>query len=192
MKPVFLTGVKHSGKSTLAKQIAPMLGMPFIDIDNIIETQSGMTPRALFLARGEDGFKEAELHACRSVCARVKDGGAVVATGGGLCDNPLAFDCVRGAGLVVYLDVHEPFIFKRIFKKARFAPDGSLQNLPPYIAHGNPRSEEEAAALFHPVYARRAALYFLLSDAVFEPRDAPSEHNAQLLAGLIGRLNECA
>jgi shikimate kinase len=192
MKPVFLTGVKHSGKSTLAKQAAPILRVPYIDIDDAIQQQSGMAARALFLAKGEDGFKEAELQACRSVCALAKDGGSIVAAGGGLCDNPPAFDCVRSAGLVVYLDVREPFIFKRIFNKARFAPDGSLQNLPAYIARGNPRTQEEAAALFHPVYARRAALYFLLADAVFEPRDAPSEHNATLLAELIRRLNDCA
>jgi shikimate kinase len=207
MNPVFLTGVKHSGKSTLAKQVALILRVPYIDIDEVIEKQSGMTPRALFLARGEDGFNEAELQACRSVCGAyakgvaafakddgmfAKDSGAIVATGGGLCDNILAFDCVRGTGLVVYLDVHEPVIFKRIFKKAHPATDGSLQNLPDYIARGNPRTEEEAASLFHPVYARRAALYFLFADAVFEPRDAPSEHNATILAELIGHLNDCA
>jgi shikimate kinase len=187
MKPVFLTGGKHCGKSTLGKLLAELLCADFIDIDDVIAEQTGMTPRDIFTAQGEDGFKAAEFKACGAVCKALSQNNrtAVVATGGGLCDTISAVDCIRNTGLIVYLEIPEETAVKRILAKATRAPNGTLQNLPAYIASGDPQSEADVQALFHPVYVKRSELYTLFADVVFSPKNVSPEQNAQQLAQLV-------
>jgi shikimate kinase len=185
-KTIFLTGVKHSGKTTLGKLLAEILNVEFIDIDGVIEKQTCMTAREVFAQKGEAGFRDAELGACESVCRELASGGktAVIAAGGGLCDNPPALALVRETGFVVYLDVPEKTIMERILKKTSRAPDGTMLGLPAYIAQHNPRSEEEAARLFRPVFEKRSARYAEIADAVFAP-GISAERNARELAAVL-------
>jgi shikimate kinase len=183
-----LTGVKHSGKTTLGKLLADILNAEFIDMDDVIARQCGMSAREVFTQRGEAGFRDAELEACGTVCGELASGSksAVVATGGGFCDNLPAVALVRQTGLVVYLDVPEKIVLERILKETRRADDGSLQNLPAYIARHNPRSEEDAARLFRPVFEKRSARYAEIADAVFAP-GLSAERNARELADIVLR-----
>jgi shikimate kinase len=142
--------------------------------------------------RGEDAFKDAELTACRAVCKSLEqDGGsAVVAAGGGICDNILAFETFRAAGHIVYLEIPEDIALKRILAKVAKAPDGTLLNLPAYIAKDNPQTDADVQKLFHPVYVKRCEKYILFADAVFALADVPPEQNAQKLAEAVTALGD--
>jgi len=183
MKPIFLTGIKHSGKTTLGKLLAEQLGQEFIDIDEVI-TEHDMSPREIFLSRGEDGFKDAEFCACGEVCSSFSQGSAIIATGGGICDNILAMSLIRKTGFVVYLDVSENIALNRILAAAK-AADGTLQNLPAYIAKENPCTDAEVQKIFHGVYEKRSKKYTLFADAVFVPAALPPDQNAQKLADML-------
>ena len=43
-KPVFLCGYTSSGKTTVGKELAKQLGVPFFDTDTLLEEQTGQTP----------------------------------------------------------------------------------------------------------------------------------------------------
>ncbi|RHV90247.1 hypothetical protein DXA97_00730 [Clostridium sp. OF09-36] len=59
-KPVFLCGYTSSGKTTVGKELAKQLGVPFFDTDTLLEEQTGQTPQQLFAEKGEACFRDLE------------------------------------------------------------------------------------------------------------------------------------
>jgi shikimate kinase len=111
-RPIFLIGMMGSGKSTTGKQLARLLGWPFIDLDAQIEDQNGQTIGQLFERSGESGFRLIEQQALHEVIAAKKQ--AVVATGGG---TPCFFDnleAMKKAGWVVFLKTPLPLLVERL------------------------------------------------------------------------------
>lgn len=57
---VVLAGSSGAGKSTLGAALAHRLGLPFADLDPVIEAAEGQSIPALFAERGEAAFRELE------------------------------------------------------------------------------------------------------------------------------------
>ena len=88
MDSVIIIGMKHSGKSSLGKGLANNLSLPFFDTDEIIENQTGIKVRELFVKQGESSFKKAEFEACKYLLEKKQNyENFVISTGGGICDN---------------------------------------------------------------------------------------------------------
>ncbi len=100
MLSVFLIGFMASGKTTVGRELASVLGRDFLDLDTAIEEEAGMKVRDIFAAEGEDGFRRRERAALDAVLA---GGGAVVATGGGTPCFGDALARMRAGGSVVAL-----------------------------------------------------------------------------------------
>lgn len=99
---VLLVGFMGSGKSTVGKILAQRLGMSFVDLDSFIEQSSGSSISSIFADSGEDGFRNLETAALRTVC----DGApAVIACGGGVVVRPENHSTLRACGTVVFLRV---------------------------------------------------------------------------------------
>lgn len=97
---ISVTGMMGSGKSTVARELARLLGRPFVDTDVEVERRAGATVERIFATRGEAAFRAMEREA---VCAL--RGPLVVALGGGaFCDAGNAEHLLR-LGPVVFLDV---------------------------------------------------------------------------------------
>jgi shikimate kinase len=171
---IILTGIKHSGKSTLGKLLAARLRVAFYDTDDVITERTGKTPRELYRAGGEAAFRVAEQDACRQLADSIAAGGerAVIATGGGICNNQSALSHLRPAGKIVYLDVSEETALKRILKKSE---------LPAYIAAENPQTPDDVRRIFHRIYTDRTQRYRALADAVFVPQSVSARENAEEL-----------
>ena len=60
-KPVFLCGYTSSGKTTVGKELAKQLGVPFFDTDKLLEQQAGQTPQQVFAEKGESYFRNMRL-----------------------------------------------------------------------------------------------------------------------------------
>ena len=103
MKSIVLMGIKHCGKSTQARMISEKLGCDSFDTDDVIAEMTGKTPREIYTESGEGEFKKAEVMACRKVCGDLSASGkrAVIATGGGICNNPEAIEVLRKTGTLV-------------------------------------------------------------------------------------------
>ncbi|RMH43040.1 MAG: 3-dehydroquinate synthase [Deltaproteobacteria bacterium] len=104
MRKVFVIGFMASGKTTVGRALARALGLPFVDLDERIESEAGMSVADIFAAESEAGFRRRERAALDAVVA---EGAAVIATGGGTPCLPGALDQMRSAGAVVAL--HAPF-----------------------------------------------------------------------------------
>lgn len=63
---IVLVGPKHSGKTSVGLVLAALLAGEFIDLDALIETQRGKSPRLLYI-EGPDIFREAETQALESL-----------------------------------------------------------------------------------------------------------------------------
>lgn len=186
---IILMGIKHCGKSTQGKLIASKLDLAFYDTDDVIAALTGKSARDIFSGQGEAAFKDAEICACRHVAGIVKkDGGrAVIATGGGICNNAPALEVLRPLGTFVFLIAPEQVAADRILKEARTQPDGTPENLPAYIAKRNPRSMDEARRMFHEFYEERTRLYAGIADCSVRMENDSKQANADRIISFINR-----
>lgn len=89
-----------SGKSTVGRQLARRLSLPFFDSDHLIEQRLGCSIREYFAREGEAAFRDVE----EQVIADLAGGpDAVVATGGGAVLREANRRSLREGGRVIYL-----------------------------------------------------------------------------------------
>ncbi len=99
---IVLVGLPGSGKTTVGKLVATDLDAPFVDLDEVVELNSGKSISQLFAERGEAGFRALE----REAMERAVGGAAsVIAAGGGWAAQPGNLEAVAGRALTVYLRV---------------------------------------------------------------------------------------
>ena len=59
---IYLIGLMGAGKTTIGRQLARSLGLPFYDSDKAIEENTGVDIATIFEYEGEDGFRKREKH----------------------------------------------------------------------------------------------------------------------------------
>jgi shikimate kinase len=99
---VYLVGMPGSGKSTVGREVAGRLGVPFVDLDEEIERRSGASVSQIFASDGEAGFRALEARALVDASRRDP---SVVACGGGVVLEPANRVTLRNTGTCVYLNV---------------------------------------------------------------------------------------
>lgn len=110
-RPIFLVGMMGSGKSTVGRRLAAVLGRPFIDADREIEARCGVPVSTIFELEGEAGFRRREAALIDDLTRRP---GLVLATGGGavlLAENRQR---LRERGCVVYLSATAQDLWLRL------------------------------------------------------------------------------
>ena len=95
-----LVGLPGSGKSTVGKQLARRLHLPFFDSDQIIEGRVGCSVKSYFEREGEDRFRALEESVIDELTL-LADG--VLSTGGGAILRSLNRTHLRERGKVIYL-----------------------------------------------------------------------------------------
>lgn len=108
---IYLIGLPGSGKSTLGKKLAGELNSPFIDLDNVIEQESGMTVAAIFSKHGEAYFRNLEAVALRQ---QSKSAAFVMACGGGTPCFHDNMEFMNASGRTVFLNVPVAEIVRRL------------------------------------------------------------------------------
>lgn len=107
---IYLIGFMCSGKSTVGRALAALLGLPFTDLDRVAEQRVG--PLLPFVQReGEEAFRRVEAE----VLAELIDSGAgVIACGGGTPVQGDNMNRLLAAGAVVWIDVPLDVLMPRI------------------------------------------------------------------------------
>ncbi|WP_394788981.1 shikimate kinase [Rhodoferax sp.] len=108
---IALVGLPGSGKSTVGRQLARRLQVPFIDSDHVIEQRIGCSIREFFEREGEECFRDVEQEV---VDALTQNGPGVLATGGGTVLRPANREALRSRGQVVYLRSTPEEVFRRL------------------------------------------------------------------------------
>lgn len=101
MNNLILIGMMGCGKSTVGRLAAEKLGLAFVDTDERIERASGRTIPEIFASEGEEGFRARELDVSRALA---REGGLVIACGGGLPLYPAAMEPLAAGGRVIFLN----------------------------------------------------------------------------------------
>tara|TARA_Y100000994_G_C15644747_1_gene422785 strand:+ start:123 stop:617 length:495 start_codon:yes stop_codon:yes gene_type:complete len=100
--PFFLLGHMGSGKTTLGKKTASILNVPFLDLDELIVLDTGMSIHELFAQKGEVFFRKTERSLLYNYPFQTN---TIVATGGG---TPCFYDnhaFMKKIGITIYLKV---------------------------------------------------------------------------------------
>lgn len=159
---VLLSGFMGAGKTTVGRLVAERLGVPFRDLDAMIEERTGKSVRELFESVGEPEFRRLEREALVAACALDP---AVVALGGGTLSAPGGLELARRSGFVVWLHPAFSTIAQRI---------GALGK------RDRPLFKDEASAF--DLYRQRLAAYKSAADLVVEV--SPAEEAVEVAARL--------
>ncbi|MBV9526804.1 shikimate kinase [Sphingomonas sp.] len=110
-RSISLVGFMGAGKSKIGRLLADRLELPFVDIDQAIETARGMSVAAIFAAQGEAGFRAAE----RQAIADLLDGEpSVIALGGGAFVDPDSRARLNARSITVWLDPPFEILLSRL------------------------------------------------------------------------------
>ena len=98
---IALIGMPASGKTTMAQLLGQKTGRPVRDIDQLVEERAGLPIPSLFDQYGEDYFRQLESQVLAEVS---KEGGQVIATGGGSVLRRANRQMLAQNSLLVYLN----------------------------------------------------------------------------------------
>ena len=116
---IFLIGFMGSGKTYWGKKWSQKSGLPFFDIDEIVEQGQEKTIAKIFAEDGEDHFRDLETTALRSFAEK---GSAIVSTGGGTpCYND-NITWMNKNGTCIYLKSSPENILKRLTSETEKRP----------------------------------------------------------------------
>ncbi|MCR4783474.1 MAG: shikimate kinase [bacterium] len=108
---LYLVGFMGTGKSTIGRELARVLGRKFVDIDQELEKRHGAAVSELFQQHGEAWFRQKEQELCAELAATHN---RVVATGGGSLMNPANFEAFEKSGLLICLYTQRDCLVERL------------------------------------------------------------------------------
>ncbi len=111
MKRIVLNGMMGSGKSTVGKLLANVLGWRFVDTDAEIEARTGKRISKIFAEDGEPAFRKLEIEEARRLAACEM---CVIATGGGMFTQPEALEALAEDSLLVHLTALPETLARRL------------------------------------------------------------------------------
>lgn len=165
MRNVVLCGFMGCGKSTVGRRLAGQTGRRFVDMDNYIEQQAGMTVAAIFERYGEGDFRRREREAC---AALAKESGLVIAAGGGALTFAENAAVLGETGDIVLMTVTPETVLRRL--------EGDVTR--PLLA----RPDKEAAV--RELMAKREPLYRRAATLQVDANGDPDAVAAAILAAL--------
>jgi shikimate kinase len=108
---IFLIGFMGSGKTTVGKKLASRLRYLFMDMDSIIEEESGMPVSRIFDEKGEDEFRRMENELILRII-QLED--VVISTGGGVPCFYNNMELINKYGISIYLKMKPEDLLKRL------------------------------------------------------------------------------
>jgi len=161
---IALIGLRGAGKSTLGAMLADRLEAPFLELDRLIEQESGVSLSVIFDLYGQSGFRRLERRCLDRVIERYPR--FVLATGGSLVSEPATFERVLTMCFTVWL---------------RAAPEEHMQRV---IAQGDMRpmaDNRESMSELRRILDVREPLY-RKADAAIDTSGCSVDESLEMLA----------
>ena len=107
---IVLVGFMGAGKTTIGKLLAKSMGFSFIDTDEEIEKEAGMSIAQIFKNKGEEYFRELE----SDFITNLRLSNCIIATGGGMpCHND-NMTKLKVLGTVLFINTTYDSIIERL------------------------------------------------------------------------------
>lgn len=145
-----LTGFMGSGKTAAGRRAADLLGLPFFDLDDVVERRARASILDILAIRGEAEFRRLEREA---VADAARLSGAVVATGGGAVIDRSSFGSLAEDATVIVLAARPDVLRRRLdpaSDRPLLRPDPDVQidallkdRAPAYASWGEPVDTSE-------------------------------------------------
>lgn len=149
--PLFIVGMKNSGKTTIGQIVATKLGVNFTDTDDILLDSIRLRYGSLkhfYRTKGKEIYLQTESLALYNYLKEHKEG-SVIALGGGAAENPFLIKMIQSAGYIVYFEMNSDLLYKRI------VDDGVK---PAFVDDKNPEDS------FKATFEERSRVYKNISD----------------------------
>ena len=98
---IALIGLRGAGKTTLGRRLAEHLGMPFVEIADVVAAESGTSLSEIFSLYGQAAYRRYERRAVEKVIAEHER--AVIATGGSLVSEPATYELLLRACHTIWI-----------------------------------------------------------------------------------------
>lgn len=169
MAIISLIGFMGAGKTTIGKQLAHALQIPFHDLDSRIETLCGKPIPEIFAQDGEPLFRSHESHILQETLSTTSQ--AILATGGGIILDPENRRLLSQHTLCLFLDPPVEELFRRTSR------------------HSNRPLADSNLADFTARRQKRLPLYHETAHAVFSGIHPPEHLVEQIIRFLKAREN---
>ena len=123
---IALLGLRGAGKSTLGAALAERLDTPFLELDRLIEEESGLTLDLVFDFHGQSGFRRLELKCLEDVLRRHPR--FVMATGGSLVSESGTFELLLSRCFTVWLRASPEEHMQRVITQGDMRPMAQNRN----------------------------------------------------------------
>jgi shikimate kinase len=171
---VILTGYRATGKSSIGKILADLLGFDFIDTDLAIEKRQGESIAEMVGRGGWDLFRRKEEDMLLELCRRRN---IVIASGGGSVMHENAWEKLRHNALSVWLTVDIKTICQRL------AADSNTDDQRPALTEMGTMDEISM------VLAERQPLYEKSSDLTINTEGKTPEEVAEVISAELKKGN---
>jgi XRE family aerobic/anaerobic benzoate catabolism transcriptional regulator len=154
---VALVGLRGAGKSSIGAAVAERLGVPFVELDELIVQEAQMTLSTIFEIHGERYYRGIEREVLRRLLASGKP--MVIATGGSIVTDPETWGLLRSRARTVWLKATPHDHWDRVVAQGDVRP-----------MRDRPRAMNE----LHALLTRREPLYEM-ADEVVDTAGRPPE-----------------
>ena len=112
---IALIGLRGAGKSTVGKALAAHLGRPFIELNEQIQREAGLSVQEIITLYGQPGFRNLERRCLEEVLINYPT--VVLATGGGIVVESKTYEMLLNSFYVIWLRADPEIHFRRVMEQ---------------------------------------------------------------------------